>query len=395
MKLTVKNFGPIKDAEVEINQLLLLIGPQASGKSVLAKLIAIFSDIEFLSDRNLNKFLSIYNIEFLTNESYLRWDYEDSYIEYENSIMNTNLSGDENLKLEETLENLIKEYMDEELLYSEILQKNPEYKEFPKSTLISAIKKAINEKKELHKKQLEVHVKSGYIIYIPTERTLVSTISDFLYNFIKSNIKLPECIINFGAKFEEARKEINDFKVPFLENIQYIFEKNSNQLKIGESKKINFSQSSSGLQAVIPMSIVLESIKENEDISIVIEEPELNLYPSTQKKLVQYLSENCLNKKKNLTITTHSPYILTAFANLIQADNTAKVKPELVDDIKKIIPKKTWVDFENVKAYYINDGTAKDILDYENRTIDANAIDDVSETIAQEFEALLNIKYRD
>ena len=41
-RLIVRNFGPIKDVEIEIPRLLVFIGDQASGKSTLGKLIYIF-----------------------------------------------------------------------------------------------------------------------------------------------------------------------------------------------------------------------------------------------------------------------------------------------------------------------------------------------------------------
>lgn len=44
-RLIVRNFGPIKDVDIEIPRLLVFIGDQASGKSTLAKLIYIFKRI--------------------------------------------------------------------------------------------------------------------------------------------------------------------------------------------------------------------------------------------------------------------------------------------------------------------------------------------------------------
>lgn len=41
-KLTVHNFLSIKSAEIELRRINVLIGPQASGKSVLAKLLYFF-----------------------------------------------------------------------------------------------------------------------------------------------------------------------------------------------------------------------------------------------------------------------------------------------------------------------------------------------------------------
>ena len=43
-KLTVKNFAGITDLKIEIKRINILIGPQASGKSVCAKLLFYFKD---------------------------------------------------------------------------------------------------------------------------------------------------------------------------------------------------------------------------------------------------------------------------------------------------------------------------------------------------------------
>ena len=44
-KLTVKNFSVIKEAELEFGKITVLIGPQASGKSLLCKLAYFFSQV--------------------------------------------------------------------------------------------------------------------------------------------------------------------------------------------------------------------------------------------------------------------------------------------------------------------------------------------------------------
>ena len=67
-KIEIHNFGPIKDAVVDIKPMLVLIGPQASGKSTIAKLIYFFETLpddlfthysQFeKTEINLNSFLS-------------------------------------------------------------------------------------------------------------------------------------------------------------------------------------------------------------------------------------------------------------------------------------------------------------------------------------------------
>ena len=39
-KLIIKNFGPISDIEIDMNEYVILIGDTSTGKSIIAKLIA-------------------------------------------------------------------------------------------------------------------------------------------------------------------------------------------------------------------------------------------------------------------------------------------------------------------------------------------------------------------
>ena len=44
-KIEIKNFGPIKELKLEIKDFMLFIGPQASGKSTIAKTIFFFKSL--------------------------------------------------------------------------------------------------------------------------------------------------------------------------------------------------------------------------------------------------------------------------------------------------------------------------------------------------------------
>ena len=44
-KLTIHNFGPIKDTTVDVFPFLVMIGPQSSGKSTISKLIYYFLSV--------------------------------------------------------------------------------------------------------------------------------------------------------------------------------------------------------------------------------------------------------------------------------------------------------------------------------------------------------------
>ncbi|MDX1940137.1 MAG: AAA family ATPase, partial [Saprospiraceae bacterium] len=127
----------------------------------------------------------------------------------------------------------------------------------------------------------------------------------------------------------------------------------------------------------------------------IIEEPELNLYPTNQKALINFLVKNCMTDNNHLLLTTHSPYILSSLDNLIQAGNVIKKHPELKEDVEKIIPAKYHLNYEDVKVYFVADGTARLIMDEELQSIDVSELDVVSESLDSEFEKLLDLKYQD
>ncbi|NJO92068.1 MAG: hypothetical protein HC831_26165 [Chloroflexia bacterium] len=105
------------------------------------------------------------------------------------------------------------------------------------------------------------------------------------------------------------------------------------------------------------------------------------------------LVENFMNQNDRLIITTHSPYVLTALDNLIQAHNTFDKKPEEREKISSVISEEKWVAINNVSAYYLKDGEATDIIDYELDAIGANKIDDVSELHSLIYDKLLKIMF--
>ncbi len=56
---------------------------------------------------------------------------------------------------------------------------------------------------------------------------------------------------------------------------------------MNENKEVKLSQTSSGIQSIIPLWIVFNQYVESKKKQIlVIEEPELNLFPSTQHFLI-------------------------------------------------------------------------------------------------------------
>jgi hypothetical protein len=145
------------------------------------------------------------------------------------------------------------------------------------------------------------------------------------------------------------------------------------------------------MQSSIPLILVVRHEYSKGNTHFIVEEPELNLFPTTQKQLVGYLADKCTQKGNELLMTTHSPYFLSAINNLIFAYKVAHEVPEKAEEVAKVIPREQWLNPEDVAAYYVADGTVKSIIHEEEGLIGENELDAISEDISGERNLLFKI----
>jgi predicted ATPase len=348
-KLIVKNFGPIRDISIDVNDINIFIGPTSSGKSTVAKLIAILVNANqesgfIMSDDRANDFakfkkcLKDYNIDFE-----IRQDTEITFID-----------GTLTMQV--------------------------------KNNQFTYDNKPDEENRQVYD--------SYWPVYIPAERMLLPNVGESLFGLMKNNVSISESLKEFGSIFELSRKDLKAYHIPFLE-VKYEYS-DGNYLTLADGIKIKLEQASSGMQSSVPLVLVIgfhaDNYREN---FYIVEEPELNLYPTMQKALIEFIVSKASQNKSKLIITTHSPYTLTAIDNLIQAKNAFEQHPELKEEINKVVPENLWVDFNKVSCYYFEDGRCRSTLDMESRSIGSSNIDDVSESLGATFDQLLALKYHD
>lgn len=376
--LTVKNFGPIREAYLDLRKVTVLIGEQASGKSVLAKLVGIFGDL-LLEGKLLDVVWEFYNLRSFVNEK--------SAILFSGDFFSHSFG---NVAYSKTVKDSILEYFQE-------YQKSRE--QWERDLLISQTKGIADEEREKFRtNREEMRIRRKYLAdiggtpkYFPAERSLVSVLSKSIFQLVDNEIKMPRFLTDFAAEYEIARQAVSQFEIRFLD-ITYTFQEGKDKVIFGRNQEIELPESATGFQTAIPMAVVIESLQEKGKHIFIIEEPELNLYPTTQKKLVEYLIEKCTKGDNRLIITTHSPYILTALNNCIQARNTLREHPEHAEEVAKLVRLESQIDFENVMAYFVADGTAKPIMNNDNRLIDANALDYISDELSETFDRLLDLE---
>jgi hypothetical protein len=158
---------------------------------------------------------------------------------------------------------------------------------------------------------------------------------------------------------------------------------------------------SSGQQEALPLALVFAYItslhlNSRSLTNIYVEEPEAHLFPDAQEqmsRLISFLQHHNANHEITFAITTHSPYILASFNNLIKAGNMVKENPGLKEAVCRVIPESMHIDIERFSAYSLENGRAASIIDDETSLIDPRAIDGVSESIMEIFNALQDIEF--
>jgi predicted ATP-binding protein involved in virulence len=179
----------------------------------------------------------------------------------------------------------------------------------------------------------------------------------------------------------------------------YVREKDKDFLIHKDSRKVNLTYSSSGQQETLPLIVVLRALKNLRfsagGATIYIEEPEAHLFPIAQKRMVELLARtfNTPGNRYQIIVTTHSPYILSAFNNLLEAGKILSEKEHLKEETLKIIPEEEIIYPNDLIAYSIDQGDKKVIIDQSSKLISQNILDSVSDEISNEFGNLINLDY--
>ncbi len=143
------------------------------------------------------------------------------------------------------------------------------------------------------------------------------------------------------------------------------------------------------------MLVVIEQQRQQYTHRFVIEEPELNLYPTAQKDLIYALMSgldpNVEYQEAEWVITTHSPYVLSSFNTLMLAYKVAQRSDELRAEVEKIIPARCWINPDEFAAYYVDNGTVRSIISEKTGLIADNELDDVSDDLGDEQDKLFSL----
>ena len=367
--LTIRNFGPIDNMTLELRVVNILIGDQGTGKSTVAKLLSAIKEVS--SEIELNISGKIANEE--QKQEYFLNDFKNHLETY--GIINY-LKPESYIEFNDSFKYL--KYDDQNILV---------------------------EKKTKERKNKNTHV----IGYIPAYREAAVLLKDDLNAIFAVGTTLPKIFYYFGQRFSVAKNNKSIYNYTHVLGVEYKYVNSKDIIVLSNGKEILISEASSAINSGIPLLIVFDNAVESMYTTnrrkyidsncpyIIIEEPELNCFPTTQKKMMEHF----IRKMKyetltgfdyycKLVITTHSPYVLTSLNNLMYAYEVGQKHQQ---ETNAIIDKKYWINPNDVSGYMLlSDGTCEEILDREENLIRAEKIDGVSGFLNEQFDALLNIE---
>ena len=393
--IIIKNFGAIKmhNAPIKIKKVTFFIGNQGSGKSTVAKLIATFMWIE---------------------KALVRGDYDKKWFERKNRFLITFLPY-------HRIENYLKEN-------TFIQYKGEAY-------IITYENKFLKfEEKKNNNYSLP------QIMYVPSERNFIA--------YVKSpkELKLSsEALKEFLTEFDNSKEIVKNLELPIntINKVILDYDKLNDTLNLkGEDYKIKLTEASSGFQSFVPIHMVscylAKSVKKQSEVKVgmsgeekdrfrkeveqiyknelftdeqkriaisvlskkfnktsfvnIVEEPEQNLFPTSQgNMLYSLLKINNEIADNKLIITTHSPYLVNYVSVAVEAGKLKQgVIAEKEGRLNDIVP----INADDLAIYQLKeeDGTIELLDSYEGIPSDENLLNNEIGRTNELFADLLDLQ---
>jgi predicted ATPase len=413
--LKVHEFLAIKKSLIEIKKINIIIGRQASGKSVIAKLVYFFrrSSKYFLdgirsqsSKRELDKtILEDFEMRFPR----YAWDGSSFEILYEVDQIQMVIAGKSAANGKTRLsvsysENLARLFTAKKRVYSKALEEYSAH-ERPSRKLLNYQNHLMYECVVEPLRQNEEYGRFfASSVFIPASRSFFANLQKNIFTFMASNLDIDPFLKDFGSLYESSKRWYRDSLFPrkpedlaetldrSIESIidgRYVYDDDQDWIQ-SKGRRVNLVNASSGQQEALPMLLTLAVwpfiTGDGKDRMFFIEEPEAHLFPTSQSRIISMLTALRANLDMGFFVTTHSPYILSALNNNILAGDVKKEKKITDAEFRKIGGDGSPIDFEDVSAYTMASGQTKRITDAEFRMIGGEVLDEVSD----HFQVVMN-----
>ncbi len=130
---------------------------------------------------------------------------------------------------------------------------------------------------------------------------------------------------------------------------------------VGNDLNIDLYNASSSIKQLTPLLLYLRHRASPNDL-IIIDEPEMNLHPESQAKLLEILAM-LVNARVKVLLTTHSPYIMAHLNNLVLLEEPKKTKKKRMAQSLYLENPAAFLQMSAVSAYEMHDGELHDLKD--------------------------------
>lgn len=397
-RIRVQNFGPIKENAqwIEVGKVTLLIGNQGSGKSTIAKLISTFAWME---------------------KSLVRGDHDTKFFERKSKFKNSFLTY-------HRIQNYITADTDIEYVGTSYTFR------FRNNVLC------------VEQTQLPDTTELPQIMYVPAERNFLT----YIESFKELKVASPS-LREFKDEYKNAQKNIRgSYGLP-IDGAGLEYDRQNDILHVrGRDYKLRISEASSGYQSLVPLYIVsmnlaksilhrtdnadmteeervrykrlIAEIYDNKRLSEeqrrtainalsdrftkthfinIVEEPEQNLFPTSQWEMLGSLLDiNNMSSGNKLIMTTHSPYIINFLTIFVKAYNLCRngIPDGVKQQINSIVPLQSVVDPETLYVYELDEvnGTYSRLETYKGMPSDENYLNNSLADSNDKFAKLLDLE---
>ena len=393
-KLIIDKIGPIKHVELELKRVNAIIGPQSAGKSCILKIACFcawaekriqleqgkngFTDFEYIKDNliefhKLEGFIHVnsrieyktqhlgFVIDFDTKTFELKWGTTKNRYSYQRKRVSY-IPAERNLVA--AIPNWFDVKMDSTNLKGFISDWNYAHRLCSDDAQLPILNLGV-------KYYYDAQSEKDYIMLEDDSKLNLVNASSGLQSIIPMWVYLDYLFRKqyspnemSSAKSESENEEIAQhiYESKYKKGLKKAGEQGELFFgKVGVTKRMFASESD-----FEEFKKLVLAYTQTANSDIYLEEPEQNLFPSTQVELIYNLIEASAVKGDGIFIATHSPYILYALNNCMLGYKVRKDIPKGFDLNKH---RKSWIDPKEVAVWELRDGELSSAVDKKNLTL--------------------------
>jgi hypothetical protein len=403
-RLRISGFAGLNEAEIDLGRVNLFIGPQASGKSIAAKLLFFIKSFcesaaesvsqgqtyETFREERVRQFDSFFPPAFRSASGFR--------IEYSANAELAVIEGGERGGV--AIHAPFWERMFDEVAthYTQARESVMKNSLTPQAAMMCVYERELNSPVPTPQ------------LFIPDGRGTQSFFEELLK---AATIKTQELFDPFMLEYQRAYAWANRFlsqrytnwweafaeeMLPVLGGVP-VEKDGGTYIRSADGRAVLLGFASSGQREVLPilkmLAFLLGSGFDQQRPTVYLEEPETHLFPESQIRIINLISAIFKRVEKlQGVITTHSPYVAASLNNLLYAGQLASRNAALHKAVGALVPEACWLKSDEFRAYRFGEGRVTSAIDPETRLLQADVIDSASDETGSVFDRLVELDAR-